>query len=43
MKGQVCIVIPDKNAVIAVMSDFDSGTETLEMRQCIWDTIYPRL
>lgn len=40
-RGQACIVIPEKNAVIAVMSDLESNTE--EMRQCIWDTIYPRL
>jgi len=41
MRGQVCIVIPEKNAVIAVMSDLEADTE--EMRQCIWNTIYPRL
>lgn len=43
MKGQVCIVIPEKNAVIAVMSDLDNRTETLEMRQCVWDTVYTKL
>jgi CubicO group peptidase (beta-lactamase class C family) len=41
MRGQACIVIPDKNALIAVMADLDSDSE--EMRQCIWNTIYPRL
>jgi len=41
MRGQVCIVIPEKNVVIAVMSDLETDTE--EMRQCIWNTIYPRL
>jgi len=41
MRGQVCIIIPQKNTVIAVMSDL--GTDTEEMRQCIWNTIYPRL
>ena len=41
MRGQVCIVIPEKNAAIAVMSDLETDTE--EMRQCIWNTIYPRL
>lgn len=41
MKGQVCIVIPEKNAVIAVMSDLKNDSE--EMRQCIWNTIYPKL
>ncbi|WP_035289173.1 serine hydrolase [Clostridium sp. KNHs214] len=46
MKGQVCIVIPEKNAVIAVMSDLNSKNKTneaLEMRQCIWDTVYTKL
>lgn len=42
-KGQTCIVIPEKNAVIAVMSDLDEGAEALEMRNCIWNTVYPRL
>lgn len=41
MKGQACIVIPEKNTVIAVMSDLEGNTE--EMRQCIWETIYPKL
>lgn len=41
MRGQVCIVISEKNAVIAVMSDLENDTE--EMLQCIWNTIYPRL
>ncbi|MGZ9584011.1 serine hydrolase domain-containing protein [Paenibacillus marinisediminis] len=41
MRGQVCIVIPEKNALIAVMADLDNDSE--EMRQCIWNTIYPRL
>lgn len=41
MKGQVCIVIPEKNAVIAVMSDV--GDRSLEMRKLIWDTVYPKL
>ncbi|MBL4936986.1 serine hydrolase [Clostridium sp. YIM B02515] len=41
MKGQVCIVIPGKNAVIAVMSDV--GDRSLEMRKLIWDTVYPKL
>jgi CubicO group peptidase (beta-lactamase class C family) len=41
MKGQACIVIPEKNAVIAVMSDLEGNTE--EMRQCILNTIYPIL
>ena len=41
MRGQVCIVIPEKNAVIAVMSDLENDSE--KMRQCIWNTIYPKL
>ncbi|GKX66477.1 serine hydrolase domain-containing protein [Inconstantimicrobium mannanitabidum] len=41
MRGQMCIVIPDKNAVIAVMSDLENDSE--EVRQCIWDTIYTKL
>lgn len=41
MRGQACIVIPEKNAVISVMSDLDNDSK--EMRQCIWDTIYPGL
>jgi CubicO group peptidase (beta-lactamase class C family) len=41
MRGQVCMVIPEKNTVITVMADLENDTE--EMRQCIWNTIYPRL
>ena len=42
MRGQASIVIPDKNAVIAVMSDLDDH-DTEEMKQYIWDTVYPKL
>lgn len=41
MKGQICMVIPEKNAVIAIMSNLDNDSE--EVRQCIWNTIYPKL
>lgn len=41
MRGQMCIVIPHKNAVIAVMSDLENDSE--KVRQCIWDTIYHKL
>ena len=34
-------ITAEKNAVITVMADFENDTE--EMRQCIWNTIYPRL
>lgn len=40
-RGQVSIVIPEKNAVIAVMSDLENDRE--EIRKCIWNSIYPRL
>lgn len=41
MKGQICMVIPEKNAVITLMSNLENDSE--EVRQCIWNTIYPRL
>lgn len=43
MKGQRCYVIPEKNAVVAVMSDLDNGTEALELKELIWDTVCRKL
>ncbi len=38
--GQYIIVIPDKNAVVAVTADLDNMAEELNL---IWDIIYPQL
>lgn len=38
--GQYIIVIPDKNAVVAVTADLDNMAEELNL---IWDVIYPKL
>lgn len=38
--GQYIIVIPDKNAVVAVTADLDNMAEELNL---IWDIIYPEL
>lgn len=40
MRGQFCIVIPNRDAVIAINSDEDKAQEILEL---IWETIYPLL
>jgi CubicO group peptidase (beta-lactamase class C family) len=41
--GQLCLVLPDKAAVIAVLSNLEEeGSEDL-MYQCLWDTVYPKL
>ncbi len=41
--GQICAVFPDKNAVIAVMSDLQDEMASAAMRLCLWDTVYPKL
>ncbi len=41
--GQRSIVIPDKNAVIAVMSDIQDEARTSYMMKKLWETVYPRL
>lgn len=41
MRGQTCMIIPEKNAVIAVLANLKSDSD--ELRQCIWNTIYPKL
>lgn len=38
--GQYILVIPDKNAVVAVTADLDNMAEELNL---IWDIIYPQL
>ncbi len=41
--GQLCAVFPDKNAVIAVMSDLQDELASAAMRLCIWNKIYSKL
>jgi CubicO group peptidase (beta-lactamase class C family) len=41
--GQRSIVIPDKNAVIAVMSDIQNEERKSDMMQKLWETVYARL
>ncbi len=41
--GQMCVVIPEKNAVIAVMSDLQDEKRASYMKQKLWETVYARL
>lgn len=41
--GQMCVVIPEKNAVIAVMSDIRDEKKASGMKQKLWETVYARL
>ncbi len=41
--GQICMVIPERNAVIAVMSDLQEDVASAAMNLCLWDTVYPKL
>ena len=41
--GQICMVIPDKNAVIAVLSNLVEEELEEKLQHSLWDTIYPRL
>ena len=41
--GQMSIVIPDKNAVIAVMSDLQDESQKTFMRKRMWETVYSKL
>ncbi len=41
--GQMSIVIPDKNAVIAVMSDLQDESQKALMRTRMWETVYSKL
>jgi CubicO group peptidase (beta-lactamase class C family) len=41
--GQICMVLPDKNAVITVLSNLEDTRLAEMMRLSLWDTIYPQL
>lgn len=41
--GQICSVIPDKKAVIAVMSNLEDKEQASMMKECLWNTVYPKL
>jgi CubicO group peptidase (beta-lactamase class C family) len=41
--GQMCVVIPEKHAVIAVMSDIRDEKKASDMKQKLWETVYARL
>ncbi|MDF2907692.1 MAG: serine hydrolase [Herbinix sp.] len=41
--GQICMVLPDKKAVITVLSILEDARLEDRMRRCVWDTIYPEL
>ena len=41
--GQICMVLPEKTAVIAVLSNLEEITLAEKMRLSLWDTIYPQL
>ncbi len=41
--GQLCLVLPDKEAVIAVLSNLEEERLQSVMYQCLWDTVYPKL
>ncbi len=41
--GQMCVVIPEKHAVIAVMSDIRDEKKASAMKQKLWETVYARL
>jgi CubicO group peptidase (beta-lactamase class C family) len=41
--GQICMVLPEKNAVISVLSNLEEIRLAEKMRLSLWDTIYPQL
>ncbi len=41
--GQICMVLPDKNAVITVLSNLEDEALAEKLRCCLWETIYPQL
>ena len=41
--GQICLVLPDKKAVIAVLSHMEKEPLVKKLDQCLWEYIYPRL
>lgn len=41
--GQICMVLPDQNAVITVLSNMEDATHAEVMRRCLWESIYPKL
>ncbi len=41
--GQICMVLPEKNAVITVHSNLEDISLAEKMSQSLWDTIYPQL
>lgn len=41
--GQICMILPDKNAVIAVLSNLVEDDLAEKMRLSLWENIYPQL
>lgn len=41
--GQICMVLPDKNAVITVLSNLTEVELEEKLQRSIWDIIYPQL
>ncbi|MDF2486848.1 MAG: serine hydrolase [Herbinix sp.] len=41
--GQICAVLPDKNAVITILSNLEEEKLSDMMHQGVWDTIVPKL
>ena len=41
--GQICMVLPDNNAVIAVLSNLEDARLEEKLRSSLWEYIYPQL
>ncbi len=41
--GQVCMVLPENNAVIAVLSNLEDARLEEKLRRSLWENIYPQL
>jgi CubicO group peptidase (beta-lactamase class C family) len=41
--GQLCIVLPEKKAVITVLSNLEDARLEDKLTRCIWEIIYPKL